>query len=105
MVIHTFIAVLTQLLIGFITGDWLAATLVPVFFYIGREITQAEYRVIEQFYGKIRSNAPWYCGFELRAWNLKSVLDFVLPLLICFFIYFIGEICGKYCNQIRFNSF
>jgi hypothetical protein len=98
LVIHSCIAVLIQLFIGFTTKNWLAATLAPVFFYVGREIAQAEYRAIEHFYGKIRGNAPWYCGFELRAWNLKSLLDFLLPLLICFFIYFIGNICGKYCD-------
>ena len=25
---------------------------------------------------------PWYGGFEPRAWSLKSVLDFGLPIIV-----------------------
>lgn len=49
-------------------------------FYIGREHSQAEYRSITTYYGSKRSNAPWWCGFEPRVWNKKSLLDWVSPL-------------------------
>jgi len=39
------------------------------------------YRVIQTYYGGKRSNMPWYGGFERRAWNVKSILDFVLPIV------------------------
>lgn len=51
-------------------------------FYIGREHAQAEQRVICQHYGNKRSNAPWWCGFEYRAWTTKGMLDWVLPLVV-----------------------
>ena len=51
-------------------------------FYCGREHAQAEYRAIKSFYGGKRANAPWWCGFEPRAWNSKSLLDWVGPLVV-----------------------
>lgn len=56
------------------------AVLVSAFF-AGREHAQAEYRVIQKFYDGKRANMPWYGGFEPRGWDLKSILDFVLPIV------------------------
>ncbi len=44
-------------------------------------MAQAEYRVILYFYDGKRVNMPWYGGFERRAWNTKSILDWALPTL------------------------
>lgn len=57
------------------------AALATACFYMGREHTQAEQRVVSQHYGNKRANAPWWCGFERRAWTVKGVLDWVLPLV------------------------
>lgn len=51
-------------------------------FYLGREHAQAEYRSITTYYDNHRANAPWWCGFEPRAWDSKSLLDWLLPLLL-----------------------
>lgn len=51
-------------------------------FYCGREHAQAEYRAIKSFYGGKRANAPWWCGFEPRAWGIKSLLDWLGPLMV-----------------------
>lgn len=53
-------------------------------FFIGRELAQAEYRYIKTHGGK-RANCPWYCGFLPSAWTLKSLLDWVLPLIVSTF--------------------
>lgn len=58
-----------------------AALLVAVF-YVGREHAQAEYRTIYANYGRNRASAPWWCGFECVAWNLKSILDWAIPLAV-----------------------
>lgn len=58
------------------------ASLAVACFYIGREHAQAEQRVISQHYGNKRANAPWWCGFERRAWTAKGMLDLVLPVTI-----------------------
>lgn len=67
---------LITLALGIVGLAWIAAG-----FYVGREIAQAEYRYIEANGGK-RYACPWYCGFLSSAWNLKSVLDWGLPMLI-----------------------
>lgn len=51
-------------------------------FYCGREHAQAEYRTIKSFYGGKRDNAPWWCGFERRAWNAKSLVDWMGPVAV-----------------------
>ena len=68
-------------IIGLLTSNWFAGACFGSAFFVGREHAQAEYRVIQKFYEGKRANAPWYGGFERRAWNLKGVLDFVLPII------------------------
>ena len=51
-------------------------------FYCGREHAQAEYRAIKSFYGGKRVNAPWWCWFERRAWDVKSAVDWLGPVAI-----------------------
>lgn len=51
-------------------------------FYLGREHAQAEYRSIVGYYNGKRVNAPWWCGFEPRSWNRKSILDWLLPVVV-----------------------
>jgi len=51
-------------------------------FYCGREHAQAEYRAIKSFYGGKRDNAPWWCGFERRAWGAKSLMDLLGPVAV-----------------------
>jgi hypothetical protein len=63
-------------------------------FFVGREHAQAEYRVIEHFYEGKRANMPWYGGFEPRGWNLKSVLDFGLPIIVTTIVLIIIKFIG-----------
>lgn len=61
----------------------------PAIFYLGREFTQAEYRYINQYCNKKRANMPWYAPFTKKAWTLKGMLDWILPLVVstvCFII-------------------
>ena len=58
------------------------ASAIVAAFYCGREHAQAEYRSIKSLYGGKRSNAPWWCGFTLSAWNFKSAMDCLAPVLI-----------------------
>ena len=51
-------------------------------FYCGREHAQAEYRAIKSFYDGKRANAPWWCGFERRAWDTKAVVDWMGPVAV-----------------------
>lgn len=58
------------------------AAAMSVAFYCGREQAQAEYRTIKSFYDGKRGNAPWWCGFERRAWDVKSVVDWLGPVAV-----------------------
>jgi hypothetical protein len=78
---HSAYALLFMAIIGLLTGNWYAGACFGSAFFVGREHAQAEYRVIEHFYEGKRANMPWFGSFERRAWNLKCVLDFVLPII------------------------
>jgi hypothetical protein len=79
---HSAYALLFMATIGMLIGNWFAGACFGAAFFLGREHAQAEYRVIQKFYDGKRANMPWYGGFELRGWNLKSILDFVLPIIV-----------------------
>jgi hypothetical protein len=81
-------------IIGLLTGNWLAGAMLGIGFYLGREHAQAEYRVIQTYYGGKRANMPWYGGFERRAWNVKSILDFVLPIVATTIVLIIIKFVG-----------
>jgi hypothetical protein len=79
---HSVIAVIMQIVIGIVSGNWWAGAAAGSFYFVGREYAQAEYRNIEQNYEGSRANMPWYGGMELRAWTLKGVTDFVFPAIV-----------------------
>lgn len=82
MIQHSLIALCIQLVIYLVSGDcWIGAAAAS-FYFIGREYAQAEYRLIYTHYGNKRANAPWWCGFERRAWTRKGMLDWVVPSIV-----------------------
>lgn len=87
--IHVAVALVIQLLL-WPFGLWIGATAATAFF-IGREITQAEYRNIEHFYCGNRANMPWYGGFQKQAWTAKGLLDWILPTALTIAIAFALE--------------
>jgi len=50
-------------------------------YYLGREMAQAEERYLTM-HRTNRENAPLYLGFLPESWNRKSMLDWMLPLVI-----------------------
>ena len=79
--IHALLALVTCAIVILIGLNW-TACFWPAAFYFGREVTQAEYRYIQSHGGK-RDKCPWYCGLIPSAWTTKSVLDCVLPWVVC----------------------
>jgi hypothetical protein len=74
---HILLALLFQFVLAPLSW-WLGAFFV-IGYYLGREMAQAEYRVIQNFYAGKRANMPWWGAFQSKAWNIKSILDWVLP--------------------------
>ena len=78
--IHALITLLYCIVAISLKANWIAM-LIPLAFYLGREIAQAEYRYIEM-HGGVRSKCPWYCGLVPEAWTSKSFLDCMLPAAV-----------------------
>jgi hypothetical protein len=61
-----------------------------IFFFAGREITQAEYRNIEASPSKLRKDMSVFGGFNPKYWTLKSIVaDLTIPSVITVLIAFV----------------
>lgn len=78
---HILIAVFIQSLFGITTRRWWLGAIAASMFFIGREITQAEYRWISAFGNGKRMNMPWWGSIDPAVWNLKSLSDMLLPVI------------------------
>ncbi|ELL7344207.1 hypothetical protein Q4K99_000608 [Escherichia coli] len=90
--LHAVIAVVIQMTSGFLLGEWAAGGAIGCMWFIAREHTQAEYRWIAQFGAGKRANMPWWGGLSWRAWNLPSLLDWLVPVLACAVVYFVATL-------------
>ena len=83
MIGHLIISLLVQLVVVAGTRNWWGGALTSAGWAISREITQAEYRWIEQFGGGHRANMPWWGGFDPAVWHkLDPWLDWIAPTLL-----------------------
>lgn len=76
---HIIPALLMQLALSPI--DWWLGAAFAIAYYLGREMAQAEYRIIQSRYAGKRANMPWWGGFQRKAWNRDAVLDWLLPTI------------------------
>ncbi|WP_302409620.1 hypothetical protein [Comamonas kerstersii] len=81
--LHAAITLAAQAVVGLLTGDWLAGGVLACFWWFGREHAQAEYRWISAVGTGQRAAMPWWGGFDPRAWNMPSVLDWLVPVVAC----------------------
>ena len=82
MIGHIVLAVLIQLPVAILLRSWAAGATAACAWSVSRELTQAEYRWIEQFGAGLRANMPWWGGLDLRVWqNLDPWLDWLVPSL------------------------
>jgi hypothetical protein len=76
---HIPYAILIQVITSYFFG-WYTGAAAAMWYFIGREYAQSEYRLIEQFYGGKRTNMPYLAPLrEARGWNKKSILDWTVP--------------------------
>lgn len=88
--LHALVTTTLQLLAGLLLGDWVIGAVMGCTFFVAREHTQAEYRWIAQFCAGKRANMPWWGGFDWRAWDLSSLLDWLVPVLVCTVVWIIA---------------
>ena len=83
MIGHIVLAVLIQLPVALLLRSWAAGSAAACAWSLSRELTQAEYRWIEEFGAGLRANMPWWGGLDPRVWrNLDPWLDWLLPSLV-----------------------
>lgn len=88
--LHALVATALQAIAGLLLGDWFTGGSIGCVWFLAREHTQAEYRWIAQFGGGKRANMPWWGGFDPRAWNAASMLDWLVPVSACSIVYIIA---------------
>jgi len=92
MIEHIVLAVLIQLPVAILLRSWAAGATAACAWSVSRELTQAEYRWIEQFGAGLRANMPWWGGLDLRVWqNIDPWLDWLVPSMTVIAIAFIAN--------------
>ena len=77
---HPLIALVVQGVLWYLTGNsWYGVC--TSFFFLGRELAQAEYRWIEQFGSGLRRNMPWHAVLDPKVWSVHSLTDWLLPII------------------------
>jgi len=70
------------ILIGIIFNISLLMFVLITSYWFGREVSQAEYRWMDENNAK-RSEKPWYIGFNILKWDRNSLFDdWLLPTII-----------------------
>ena len=92
MIGHIIPALLIQLGISLALRNLPAGAAAACVWSISREITQAEYRWIEQFGEGLRANMPWWGGLDPRVWQKADPwLDWILPSLLAIAIAIVAQ--------------
>ena len=82
MLAHVLLALLIQVAVARLSRSWFAGAAAAGAWAISREITQAEYRWIEQFGHGLRANMPWWGGLDPPVWqHADPWLDWLVPVV------------------------
>ena len=80
MIAHIIMAILIQVPVAVLSRSWAAGAAAACAWSLSREITQAEYRWIEQYGAGLRANMPWWGGLDFRVWQyVDPWLDWLVP--------------------------
>ena len=74
---HAGYAVLMQAALFLASGNWWLGAVGGAFFFLGREHAQAEARA----FGK--EKRPEFGAFKRKYWDTDSLLDWIVPAVIC----------------------
>jgi hypothetical protein len=103
MLAHIALALLIQIIIARLCRSWAAGAAAATAWAVSREITQAEYRWIEQFGGGLRANMPVLGAFDLRVWQKPDPwMDWMVPALVACAV---ALVAGRYqLNKVPSSS-
>lgn len=88
---HAIAAVTLQCAFGLAFDAWGFGGVIGCVWFISREHTQAEYRWIALFGSGKRANMPWWGGFDPRALDRASLLDWLVPVIACGAVYLVAS--------------
>ena len=94
MIVHLLLAIAIQLAVGLALRNLFAGAFAATAWVVSREITQAEYRWIEQFGHGLRANMPWWGRFDPAVWQKSDPwLDWAVPTVaVCAIALFAGKV-------------
>jgi hypothetical protein len=73
--------------IGYFFGYAIEGAVLMMTFFVGRELTQAEYKWIQRYGLGRRYNLPWWGALDPRVWDTHSFWwNTTLPLLVTILI-------------------
>ena len=84
---HVALSLTILLMVRHLCRTWIGGAAAASAWAISREITQAEYRWIEQYGAGLRANMPWWGGLDPQVWQkLDPWLDWIVPTMLVFAI-------------------
>ena len=75
---HALWAVLFQVPLGLVTGNFWLGVAFSSGFFLGREVAQREYKLTNG--GSVKDLKPW-AGFDILKWGLDAKLDLLFPVV------------------------
>lgn len=85
---HAGYALLMQLVIGLIFGDWFAGACFGIAFFLGREHAQVQHELGYSF-------KTTFQAFDLRRWSLDARLDLLFPTVAVLVVFVIVSFIQK----------
>lgn len=102
---HVLLALAIQLAVYLPFRSWGAAASTACAWAISREVTQGEYRWIEQYGGGLRANMPWWGGLDPAVWqHLDPWLDWVMPCMTVIVVAIVARWMQRRSGQQSANS-
>ena len=83
---HTAIALMIMGLIGFTTGAWFWAAMIPIAIFVSREHAQYERK------RKDAGEHNLLASFAAWRWGLDSTLDWLFPTVACLAAYMVASV-------------
>jgi hypothetical protein len=81
------ISIVVAATIGYFFGYVDLGAVLMMVFFVGRELTQAEYKWIQRYGQGKRRNMPWWGSLDYRVWDTHSFWwNTTLPLIVCIII-------------------
>ena len=85
-------SILVAAAIGYYFGYATEGAIGIACFFIGRELTQAEYKWIQRYGNGKRANMPWYGSLDYRVWDTHSFWwNLTLPLTLTLLIAMVAK--------------